>query len=38
MSLPSPVIISNTAIERKYEATFIGVIIDASLNWTRHCP
>ena len=34
-NLPSSVIISNTALERKYEARF-GVIIDASLNWTRH--
>ena len=34
--LPSPLIISNTLIERKEEARFLGVIIDESLNWTRH--
>ena len=34
--LPSPVIISNTLIERKEEARFLGVIIDESLKWTRH--
>ena len=29
-------IIEKTAIERKHEARFLGVIIDESLNWTRH--
>ena len=28
--------ISYTAIEHKTEARFLGVIIDATLNWTRH--
>ena len=34
--LPSPLIIINTAIERKNEARFLGVIIDESLKWSRH--
>jgi len=36
VELPMPLIISNTAIERKTEARFLGVIIDETLNWTRH--
>ena len=35
-NLPAPLVISNTAIERKSEARFLGVIIDESLNWSRH--
>ena len=34
--LPSPLMIFNTCIERKNEARFLGVIIDKSLNWSRH--
>ena len=34
--LSSPLIISNTLIERKEEARFLGVIIDESLTWTQH--
>ena len=34
--LSSPLVISKTAIERKHEARFLGVIIDESLNWSRH--
>ena len=36
IDLPSPLIICETAIERKHEARFLGVIIDESLNWSRH--
>ena len=36
IDLPSPLIISKTVIERKFEARFLGVIIDESLNWSRH--
>ena len=34
--LPSPLFISNKLIERKQEARFLGVIVDESLNWTKH--
>ena len=34
--LPQPLVISGTPIERVYESKFLGVIIDESLNWTRH--
>ena len=36
VELITPLIISNTAIERKTEVRFLGVIIDETLNWTRH--
>ena len=36
IELPSPLIISNTAIERKKEARFLGVIMDESLSWSVH--
>ena len=36
VDLPMPLIISNTAIERKQEARFLGVIVDESLNWNCH--
>ena len=36
VELPKPLIISNTLIECKTEARFLGVIIDESLNWSRH--
>ena len=36
VDLPMPLIIANAVIERKHEARFLGVIIDESLNWTRH--
>ena len=36
VDLPDSLIISNTPIERKSEARFLGVIIDESLNWSRH--
>ena len=36
IDLPTPLIICKTAIERKHDARFLGVIIDESLNWTRH--
>ena len=36
IELPSPLVISNTAIERKKEARFLGVIIDESLSWSAH--
>ena len=36
VDLPKPLIISHTLIERKTEARFLGVIIDESLNWSRH--
>ena len=34
--LPSPLIIEKTAIKRESETRFLGVIIDESLNWTKH--
>ena len=34
--LPQPLVISGIPIERVYESKFLGVIIDDSLNWTRH--
>ena len=33
--LTGPLLISNTEIERKQEARFLGVIVDESLNWTK---
>ena len=36
VDLPDSLIISNTPIERKSEARFLGVIIDESLNWSSH--
>ena len=36
VELSIPLIISNTAIELKTEARFLGVIIDETLNCTRH--
>ena len=36
VELPQPLTISETLIERKYETRFLGVIIDESLNWSRH--
>ena len=36
IDLPSPLIIEKTAIERKSGTRFLGVIIDESLNWTKH--
>ena len=36
VDLPKPLSISNIPIERKTEARFLGVIIDETLNWTRH--
>ena len=36
IELPSPLNICNTAIERKHENKFLGVIIDESLTWTSH--
>ena len=34
--LPQPLTIADKLIERKYEARFLGVIMDESLNWSRH--
>ena len=36
IDLPNSLIIANTPIELKSEAKFLGVIIDESLNWSRH--
>ena len=36
VDLPKPLLISDTLIDRKTEARFLGVIIDESLNWSRH--
>ena len=36
IELPEPLIISGTPIERMHEARFLGVIVDESLNWSRH--
>ena len=36
VELPQPLTISEILVERKHEARFLGVIIDESLNWSRH--
>ena len=36
IELPEPLIISETLIEHKREARFLGVIMDESLDWSRH--
>ena len=36
IDLPEPLVISETPIERKHEARFLGVIMDESLNWSKH--
>ena len=36
IELQTPLVISNIPIERKCEVRFLGVIIDETLNWTRH--
>ena len=36
IDLPAPLIISKTAIERKHETRFLGVIIDDTLSWSKH--
>ena len=36
LELSQPLIISDTLIERKNEARFLGVIMDDKLNWSRH--
>ena len=36
IELPEPLIISDTLVEHKREARFIGVIMDESLNWSSH--
>ena len=36
IELPQPLVISEIPIERVYEAKFLGVIVDDSLNWSRH--
>ena len=36
IELPEPLIISGTPIESMHEARFLGVIVDESLNWSRH--
>ena len=36
IELPEPLRISGTPIERMHEARFLGVIVDESLNWSRH--
>ena len=36
VDLPSPLFILDKLIERKQEARFLGVIVDESLNWTKH--
>ena len=36
ISLPEPLIISKIPIERMTETRFLGVIVDESLNWSRH--
>ena len=36
IELPEPLIISETLIEHKNEARFLGVITDESLNWSCH--
>ena len=34
--LPALLIISGKEIEHKYEARFLGVILDENLTWARH--
>ena len=36
VDLSEPLLISNTEIECEQEARFLGVIVDESLNWTKH--
>ena len=36
IELPEPLIVSETLIEHKHEARFLGVIMDESLNWSCH--
>ena len=36
IELPTSLIISDTLIERKTEAKFLGIIIDEKLTWSRH--
>ena len=36
IDLPSPLVICKAAIERKREARFLGVILDETLNWSKH--
>ena len=36
IDLPSPIVVDKIRIERKSETKFLGVIIDETLNWTRH--
>ena len=36
IKLPEPLIISDTLIEQTHEARFLGVIMDDSLNWSKH--
>ena len=36
VELPSPLFISTKLIERKQEARFLGIIVDESLNWSKH--
>ena len=36
IELPEPLIMSETLIEHKQEAKFLGVIMDESLNWSKH--
>ena len=36
IELPEPLIVSETLIEHKHEARFLGVIVDESLSWTCH--
>ena len=36
ITLPEPLIISKIPIERMTETRFLGVIVDESLNWSRH--
>ena len=36
IELPQPFIISDTLIEHKHEARFLGVIMDDKLNWSQH--
>ena len=36
IDLPKQLVISNIPIYRKQESRFLGVIIDESLNWSRH--
>ena len=36
IELPEPFVISETLIEHKHEARFLGVIMDDSLTWSKH--